>query len=289
MIPTTVELVLEGPPGAGKTTLLGTLVPALGDTCLFFSEPNVKLTGGPSSPISTAAAAHTLWYLRQEKTRARILPDWAASHGASVVVSDRNHLGVLAYCYATRRDDALPYGKARDYYQRHIAPLHYGSGLRTVILLVSVSASLHRRGGQPAHPRWRQWYDPGLLERMREFYLEHAPALCPNLPMVIDTDPLDHAAVLGAVAAELAAAGAAIPTGLAPAKAQPGVDERFFATYDRFGGSSMLGGPVTGAFAYRGGQMQMFELASLHKTAGLTALWDPLGTMSAEDLTGAAS
>ncbi|WP_214109561.1 AAA family ATPase [Acrocarpospora catenulata] len=279
-----VTLALEGPPGAGKTTLLGALVPGLGDTALFFSEPNIKLSRGTGAPVHSSPAAHTLWYLRQEQARAAAL----RAVPADVVVCDRNHLGVLAYTFAARRQAAFPYGKAVAYYRRNIAPL-YDTRLRTVILLVSVAASLTRRGGKPAHPRWRQWYDPRLLERMRQFYTEHAPDLCPNPPLIIDTDPLTPAAVLSAVADELRAAGASLPASLPAAPHAPTVDARFADFYRQFGGAAVLGGTVTDAFPHRGGGvMQMFQLASLiHTRDGITRLWNPFDLLPTHDPCGA--
>ncbi|WP_067181524.1 AAA family ATPase [Microtetraspora niveoalba] len=268
-----VMLALEGPPGAGKTTLLGALVPALGDTALFFSEPNITL-GGETTPVHASTAQETLWYLRQEKARAQALRD-AALADTNVVVCDRNHLGVLAYTWAARQRDAFPYKKALAYFRRHIAPLYDGSKLRTVILLVSVDASLERRGGRPAHRWLRQWYDPGLLGRMAEFYTEHSRALCPNPPLVIDTDPLDPAAVLSVVAGELRAAGALLPAHIPTAPGQPDVDARFADFYAESGGRDLFGRTVTDAFAYRGGLMQMFQLAALTQVDGHTSLWNP--------------
>ncbi|MEU8268277.1 AAA family ATPase [Sphaerisporangium sp. NPDC049002] len=282
-----IALALEGPPGAGKTTLLGALVPTLGDSALFFSEPNIKLSSGTGTPVHSAPAAHTLWYLRQERARAAALRARDLTACSDVVVCDRNHLGVLAYTWASRREATLPYSKAVAYYRRHIEPL-YDSGLRTVILLVSVTASLERRGGRPAHPRWRQWYERGLLERMSEFYTEHAPSLCPHPPLVIDTDRLTLSAVLSAVADELRTAGATVPAHPPTAPAKPGVDARFGGFYRKLGGSAVLGGTVTDAFAYRGGLMQMFQLASLIQLHGLTRLWNPLNVLPTDDLNGAA-
>lgn len=284
-----VTVVLEGPPGAGKTTLLGALVPALGDRAMFFSEPNIKLSAGTGAPIHTAPAAHTLWYLRQEQARAETLRGTAVSGRADVVICDRNHLGVLAYTWAARRRDTLPYNKALTYYRHNIEPLYDGGTLRTVVLLVGVAASLERRGGRPAHRRWQQWYDRDLLERMREFYTEHAPALCPHPPLVIDTDPLGPADVLAVVADELRQAGADLPERLPAAPVHPDVDARFCGFYEELGGPAVLGGTVTDAFAYRGTLMQMFQLASLTQTGGHTRLWNPYPRLAADDLTGAPS
>lgn len=279
-----VVLALEGPPGAGKTTLLGALVPALGDDVLFFTEPNIKLNSGTCAPVHSAPAAQTLWYLRQETARAQAL----RTTDSPAVVCDRNHLGVLAYAFAARGEAALPYRKAVAYYRQHIKPLYSTRvPLRTVILLVSVATSLQRRGGRPAHPRWRQWYDPGLLERMTVFYTKHAPDLCPHPPLVIDTTLLTPSAVILAVAGELRAAGADVSARLAAAPVAPAVDARFTAHYRELGGAAVLGGTVTDAFTYRGGLMQMFQLAALVQHHGRTRLWNPFDTLPIDDPTGA--
>lgn len=271
-------LAIEGPPGAGKTTLLGALVPALLDRSLFFPEPNIKVRPvGAASPHVTSAS-ETLWYLRQEKRRALALRrtgSTAQQTDIHVVVCDRNHLGVLAYTWATRRNDGFPYAKAVAYYQRHIASLYTEADLRTVILQVSVGASLERRGGSPSHPRWRQWYDRGLLQRLAEFYTDKAPALCPQPPLIIQTDSLTRETVLSLVVDELSIRGAALPVVPPAARPRPAVDDRFNEHYATFGGTATLGEPITAAFTYRGGLMQMFQLASLFRSDGHTRLWDP--------------
>ncbi|MGW4424534.1 hypothetical protein [Streptosporangium sp. NPDC004631] len=272
-----VTLAFEGPPGAGKTSLLAALVPTLGDRCVFFSEPNIKLVSGTEAPVHPGTAAHTLWYLRSERLRAAVLSDCAVKHDAQVVLLDRNHLGVLAYCFATRHPDALPYAKALDYHRKHIAPV-LPADMRTVILQVGAGDSLHRRGGHPAHPRWQQWYDPDLLEQMDLFYREHAPGLCPRPPLVIDTGPLSRQAVLEIVATELAVAGVSLPSDVWPIDPRPLVDDAFAIAHNAAGGAAVLGNPVTPAFIYRGGLMQMFQLAALHQAGDRTSLWNPLGS-----------
>ncbi|SFL20869.1 Thymidylate kinase [Streptosporangium canum] len=271
----TATLAFDGPPGAGKTSLLAALVPVLGDRCVFFSEPNIKLANGPQAPIHPGTAAHTLWYLRSERLRMAALPSCAAAYNAELVLLDRNHLGVLAYCFATRHPDAIPYSKALGYYSQHIAPA-LPDDMRTVILQIEVEDSLRRRGRHPTHPRWQQWYDPDLLERMSVFYREHAPELCPRPPLIIDTGPLDRDAVMTIVATELAAAGITLPAHVATADPQPPIDGAFAIPYNATGGAAVLGNPVTSAFPYRDGQMQMFQLGSLYRVGDHTHPWNPL-------------
>ncbi|MDL4813070.1 AAA family ATPase [Actinomadura opuntiae] len=280
-------LAIEGPPGAGKTTLLGALVPALADRGLFFPEPNIK-TARSACPRTTSAS-ETLWYLRQEKRRAFALrradgtvqsTDPLAT--TQVVVCDRNHLGVLAYTWAARRSDGFPYDEAVAYYQRYIVPLYAETDLRTVILQVSVDTSLERRGGSPRHPRWWQWYDRGLLRRLADFYTDKAPALCPEPPLVIQTDPFTPETVLSLVTSELSTYGVVVPAAPPAVPLNSAVDDRFGEHHAALGGTATLGEPITAAFAYRGGLMQIFQLASLFRFDDRTRMWDPYQVLESD-------
>ncbi|MER7211515.1 hypothetical protein ABT340_31055 [Streptosporangium sp. NPDC000239] len=270
-----LTLAFEGPPGAGKTSLLAALVPRLGDRCVFFSEPNVKLVSGTKAPVHPGTAAHTLWYLRSERLRSAALSACAEEHDVEAVLLDRNHLGVLAYCFATRHPDAFPYAKALDYHRQHIAPV-LPADMRTVILQVGVTDSLNRRGGRVSHPRWQQWYEPELLERMDLFYREHAPELCPRPPLIIDTSSLTPGAIQEMVAVELALSG--VSSEGWSVSSRPLIADAFAIAYNAAGGAAVLGSPVTTAFAYRGGLMQMFQLAALHQVGDHTFVWNPLGS-----------
>ncbi|MFD0502005.1 hypothetical protein ACFQ0G_01765 [Streptomyces chiangmaiensis] len=138
-------LVLDGPPGAGKTSLLARMVCALGDDTVWFTEPDARLATGLSAPVHPSPAGHTLWFLRHELDKARAMRSLTADPATSLLISDRNHLGALAYCYATRAEDSLPYRTARDFYARRIAP-QLPETVLTAILLVSPEQSLTRRG-----------------------------------------------------------------------------------------------------------------------------------------------
>ncbi|WP_435220583.1 hypothetical protein [Streptomyces sp. Tue6028] len=281
MAPDAPVLVLDGPPGAGKTSLLARMVCALGDETMWFTEPNARLAEGLDAPVHPSPAGHTLWYLRHERAKARALRHLVADPATRLFVSDRNHLGALAYCYATRTEDSLPYRMARDFYARRIAP-ELPETVLTAILLVSLDQSLTRRGKVAELPRWEQWFDEGLLERLHTFYTDIAPTLCPIPPVIIDTDGATPEVVLAQVAGALADAGfdqtvQRLTTAAAP-NPRPPLDEQFAGAYAQRGGLEAFGHPFTPAIAHRGSTVQLCQLGALHRDpAGRTRLWNPLG------------
>ena len=248
-------LVLEGPPGAGKTIALASLVRSLGDRCAFFTEPCLALEN-PQLYAAGDADQHIQWHLQHELLRYRRITSLAAP--AEVVVCDRNHLGALAYVYATHGSGSVRYQAARATYLREIAPT-VPHDLDTVILLVSVEASLARRGGSAELPRWAHWYDSEVLCRLREFYLQHAAALCPRQPIVIDTDPLSLAQTVGEVARLLRTDGLDIGTLTLPEAQRSVVDPQLRSEYFASGGLAVLGHPVTPAFTHQFHRIQMCE------------------------------
>lgn len=275
-------LVLDGPPGAGKTSLLARMVPILGDDALWFTEPNARLSTGLRAPVHPSPAGHTLWFLRHELDKARAMATFATDPATRLLISDRNHLGALAYCYATRAADSLPYRTAKDFYIRRIAPA-LPKDVLTAILLVSPDQSLSRRGNVAERPRWQQWFDEGLLERLHTFYTDIAPTLCPSPPLIIDTDGSSPDAVLAQVAGLLSDAGhAEIAQRLIAATApttRPDLALQFASTYAALGGLESFGHPFTGLIAHRGGTVQLCQLGALHRDAsGRTGLWDLLAT-----------
>lgn len=275
-------LVLDGPPGAGKTSLLARMVCALGDDTVWFTEPNARLAAGLAAPVHPSPAGHTLWFLRHELDKARAMRRLAADTATSLLISDRNHLGALAYCYATRAEDSLPYRTARDFYARRIAP-ELPETVLTAILLVSPAQSLTRRGNVAELPRWKHWFDEGLLERLHRFYTDIAPTLCPTPPAIINTDGATPESVLAQVAGVLADAGldqtAQRLTSSAAPTPRPPLDRQFADAYTQLGGLEAFGHPFTPAIAHRGGTVQLCQLGALHcDPAGQTRLWNPLVT-----------
>lgn len=266
-----VILAVDGPPGAGKTSLLARLAPAYGDACVFFTEPNARLA---AAPADNSTASHTLWFLRHEQAKTRQIAACARDPRTPLIVCDRNHLGVLAFCHATRAEDSLPYQQALAFHQRHIAP-SLPEDMLTVILLVSTRVSLERRGGTAERPLWRQWFSPDLLQRLREFYTDVAPDLCPAPPLVIDTDTADADAVARQVGQLLPPPGTAAPAGTGDTAPVP-VDPMFARLYAEAGGLEALGHPLTAPFPYRDGLVQLCQLGALHRDgAGQARLWDP--------------
>ncbi|MEU6889911.1 hypothetical protein ABZ918_32905 [Streptomyces viridosporus] len=273
-------LALDGPPGAGKTSLLTHMVYALGDTAMWFTEPNARLATGLAAPVHPSPAGHTLWFLRHELDKARAMAHLVTDPATSLLICDRNHLGALAYCYATRAEDSLPYRTARDFYARRIAP-ELPETVLTAILLVSPEQSLTRRGNAAELPRWKQWFDKGLLERLHTFYTDIAPTLCPTPPTVINIDGATRESVLAQVADVLADTGfdhtaQALTSSAAPAT-RPPLDEQFTDAYTQLGGLEAFGHPCTPAFAHRGATVQLCQLGALHAdAAGHIRLWNPL-------------
>ncbi|MER6828870.1 hypothetical protein ABT352_23015 [Streptosporangium sp. NPDC000563] len=273
-------LVLDGPPGAGKTSLLARMLPALGDGCLWFTEPNARLATGLRAPVHPSPAGHSLWFLRHELDKARAMTALSGDPATELLISDRNHLGALAYCWATQAADSLPYRTAADFYTRRIAPC-LPAHVLTVILLVSPGQSLDRRGNVAERPRWQQWFDEGLLERLHTFYTGVAPTLCPSPPLIIDTDGVSPDAVLAQVAALLGDAGLpgvaqSLLASTAPA-ARPELAPHFADTYEALGGLEALGHPITKPMNHRGGNVQLCQLGALHRApSGRTTLWDLL-------------
>jgi len=156
-----VILAVDGPPGAGKTSLLARIAPAYGDACTFFTEPNARLAGPQPAPENGSSAGLSRWFLRHEQTRAGQVAALSRDPLTRLILCDRNHLGVLAFCHAATAGDALPYDQALACYQQDIAP-NLPAELKTVILLVSPDVSLERRGGAAERPRWQPWFSRDL-------------------------------------------------------------------------------------------------------------------------------
>lgn len=281
-------LVLDGPPGAGKTSLLARMVAALGDGALWFTEPNARLSSGVRAPVHPSPAGHTLWFLRHELEKAREMSRQVLDPATKLLISDRNHLGALAYCYATRAADSLPYRTAVDFYTQRIAPALPDKVL-TAILLVGAERSLNRRGNTAERPRWRQWFDPELLERLRTFYVDIAPTLCPSPPLIIDTDGATLEDVLARIVGFLGDNGVGedvrrlLATTGTVSPARPDLADEFADAYARLGGLEALGHPFSAPIPHRGATVQLCQLGALHRDAsGRTRLWDPLACAPAK-------
>lgn len=253
------KLVLEGPPGAGKTTAFAALVRGLGDRCHFFPEPCLALH---DSVLQSAGsrAWQTAWYLAEQRRQYRCLAFAQAEE--PVMLWDRNHLGVLAYAYADESPDGMPYQVTRERFLRAVEPT-VPRELQSVILLVSPTVSLARRGGRPELPRWKRWYDRTFLERLRDFYVRHAAEFCPVPPVVVDTDGLSTLKVLDILTARLAVSGVTLETRRPPIPPQPPLAPMFAHPYERAGGFGVLGRPVTDAFVHHGRHVQLFEHGAL--------------------------
>ena len=124
-------IVLEGTPGAGKTTLAGWLLAAAPDRVVVFPEAQP-----PSETSCDAMTVRAL--LDEDRSRVTVAGRVAATAPGALIVSDRCHLGVLAYRYAravTGRGPREDFEHARalcDRYQLHTA--HAGDHLVVQLL-----------------------------------------------------------------------------------------------------------------------------------------------------------
>ena len=144
-----------------------------------------------------------------------------------------------------------------------------------------------RQGGSAELPRWAQWFSPELLHWLHEFYVHLAPDLCPNPPLVINTDELTATEVYDQVTAMLADAGLPVatapPVDLWPGADRPPLDASFTDLYEELGGLETFGHPLTSPFPHRGGHVQLCQLGALHRdAAGDVRLWDLLAGRSSD-------
>ncbi|MGH3571706.1 MAG: hypothetical protein ACRDUW_07740 [Pseudonocardiaceae bacterium] len=160
-------LILDGTPGAGKTTLLGRLLESLPEKLIVFPEAQ------PPTALSGDA-----WVVRALLAEDRARIDSAARlhtvHPDLVVVSDRCHIGVLAYRYALVGTGRAP-RQVFDHALAIVDEFRLGEGHRSdtvVILRLDPAQSIHRRAAHAHDGRWRLWYDPEFLAAYNHF-LDH--------------------------------------------------------------------------------------------------------------------
>lgn len=147
-------IILEGTPGAGKTSLISQLQVLGGAQVVSFPE---------AQPPAGATDHDTVDALLREDLRRTAV---ASRLPASVtVLSDRCHLGVLAYRMAlvatgrAPRSD-LDYALAKVEY---LGLWHAHRYDEFIITLIEPSESLRRRGAYRHDPRYRLWFEPDYL------------------------------------------------------------------------------------------------------------------------------
>lgn len=153
-------LVLDGMPGAGKTTRLATLRTENPEAVLF---PEAQPPDGDEHTVLRALLA-------EDYARTQAAAQIADDHPERPVVSDRCHLGVLAYRYA----HAHRTGRWADFERALAASAvldqrHHGDTV--LILHLDPVDSLARRGDPHAcDQQFRLWFDLDFLVAYGEFW-----------------------------------------------------------------------------------------------------------------------
>ncbi|WP_329138148.1 AAA family ATPase [Streptomyces sp. NBC_01476] len=157
-------IAIDGMPGAGKTTALHRLQDALPNQVVVFPEAQPPDDPRPDAEI----ARYLLTEARDRLDAARRLQQ---ARPGLLVVSDRCHIGVLAYRYAL-----MATGKAPRQDFDHALELSHRLGLtapdahdRILILLVDPDESVTRRAADAHDDRYRLWFDPGFLTAYHHF------------------------------------------------------------------------------------------------------------------------
>jgi thymidylate kinase len=157
-------IAIDGMPGAGKTTALHRLQDALPNQVVVFPEAQP-----PDDLIPDAATARYL--LTEAQGRLADARRLQQAHPGLLVLSDRCHIGVLAYRYALQ---ATGQGPHQDF-DRALELAHY-FGLttphahdRVLVLLVDPAESVARRLAYAHDDRYRLWFDPDFLDAYHHF------------------------------------------------------------------------------------------------------------------------
>lgn len=167
-------IAIDGMPGAGKTTTLHRLQDALPSQVVVFPEAQP-----PDDPRPDAEAARSL--LAEARNRLDAARRLQQARPGLLVVSDRCHIGVLAYRYALMATGKGP----RQDFDRALE-LSHCLGLTApdahdgiLVLLVDPDESVARRAAYAHDDRYRLWFDPGFLTAYHDF-LTHLNTWLPN-------------------------------------------------------------------------------------------------------------
>ncbi|MFC1418750.1 hypothetical protein [Streptacidiphilus cavernicola] len=167
-------IALDGMPGAGKTTLMLRLADAIPDQAVVF--PEAQPTNGQLS-----AADSTRYMLDQARDRIREAQRLQQQRPDLAVLSDRCHIGVLAYRFALMESGQGPasaFDQALDIVDEYAlnAPTAHS---RVLVLTVSPEESVRRRHAHAADERHRLWFDPGFLAAYH-YFLTHLATWVPE-------------------------------------------------------------------------------------------------------------
>ncbi|MFJ9901201.1 hypothetical protein ACIQPR_48680 [Streptomyces sp. NPDC091280] len=205
-------IAIDGMPGAGKTTVLRQLQDALPDHVVVFPEAQP-----PDHPVPDGATARYL--LTEAQGRLVEAQRLQQTRPGLLVLSDRCHIGVLAYRYALQASGQGP----RQDFDRALELAHSlgltapGAHDRVLVLLVDPAESIARRLAYAHDIRYRLWFDPDFLAAYHNF-LTHLDTWLPP-----DTFTTHDATTTSAWAALLSALPPHLTERLAPT----------FATDDR--------------------------------------------------------
>lgn len=157
-------IAIDGMPGAGKTTVLHRLQDALPNQVVVFPEAQP-----PDDPRPDAETARYL--LAEARDRLDAARRLQQARPGLLVVSDRCHIGVLAYRYALMATGQAPrqdFDRALELSDRLglTAPEAHD---RILVLLVDPDESVARRATYAHDDRYRLWFNPGFLTAYHHF------------------------------------------------------------------------------------------------------------------------